>query len=499
MLFGRLLGEGLWNLRHLTAKPLTGTPLEQLEGALQNVIREVCHFFLTHGPKPLHKRLADGSLFSPSLEEHALDEEQRLLRAWLRQSEVLSRNEVIGVSPSGGPSILTMQCHDARHLFELFVRNNQEEQLRSLDPLALLMSKAPPEWNCLLITEDEAHPPANLAEMRVRAWNGFVGEYVRDYLWLAPQVLNLDERVAHYLFIRLKQRIARGRQCQYRLTPLLKLWLNGPALELLPRLKLRAVSAMELDRWLNPDPLCNEIPLRGLDVLGLRSVLEYEEPGFQTIMWERDLHDELKLELPEFVALVALNLLMGEPSIGYIIEPTFAEKLREGSLREGFRTRIGGASFNRAFMPGHVSLSVDDAKRLQALVPRIYDLFSAETGQAGASQDGGLTIALRRWFSSCRRGSPKDWLIDCWVALEGLFTRRGEGSLTTKCAERISKELATLGVGPADNLQRAVRESYESRCEIVHGERTQGRNYQDEAIRTRDYLRTILLHRLGAR
>jgi hypothetical protein len=366
-----------------------------------------------------------------------------------------------------------------------------------MDELARMLLDAPLEWAFLFPPLSKDDPAFDLQSLRHRAWEGFAGEYVRDYLWLVidPQRFDLD--AARFVFERLVQRIEVGRQRHYRITPLLGLRLDGQEVSLSSQVRLRPATDFERHLWLNSDDMRSDIPVRGLDVLGLLSVIEYEELPEEARNPLSPLFSLLnpRLGAPEAAALASLKLLADPVERADVLHPAFMERRSEGSIHE-YEQRCSLIGHRGAYWDGAFSLSDEQCQRLKALFERIHPLF-VEGGPLNLTkEERSLGIALNRWLLSFHRAEPKDWLIDCWVALEGLFTQRGEAQLTEKCATRISQELASLGVDSVKQLYKEVRASYQSRCEIVHGEREANWDYRSIAWRTRRHLSLILRHRL---
>ncbi|WP_147451358.1 HEPN domain-containing protein [Corallococcus llansteffanensis] len=387
------------------------------------------------------------------------------------------------------PRLVKVQRHETRGLFRSFWGDGMEG-LRSLDDIARILMSAPPEWSFLTSSTPVKAEPGDLKGMRQKAWYGFVGEHVRDYLWLVPAPFMFDLELAGLLFQRIKRRIEHGSQRRLRLTPLIGLAITGPGIELSPQLRLRPLTPLERNRWLNQDDSFSDLPLRRMEILGLQSLIEFAEPPEAlTINFGPDRPDT-----PEAAVLAALNLIH-EPQAGVPIHPAFTEQLEEGSIHEYVcRRKLEGPK--RSIHGLGMTLQAGDIERLVNLVSRIQHLMDGVSAPPSSAADRSLAIALSRWLMSYTRESHKDWLIDCWVALEGLFTQRGESSLTRKCAERISRELASFGLGTVDALYAEIKASYECRCEIVHGERDPRKDSWVAAVRTREYLRKILYHRL---
>ncbi|NOK34556.1 hypothetical protein HMI49_15250 [Corallococcus exercitus] len=453
-------------LRRLSLKHVDGPPLGRLETALRNLALEVSLYIAFREPLPLH----------------------------LRQ---YAAKPVPGESAVHGDlgGIRTVQRHDARSLF-LSLRQHGMEELHSLDDLARLLLDAPAEWAALLPLPSNEATARDLRSLRHIAWECFAGEYIRDYLWLVEDPKQFDQNVARFLFERLVNRIAHGRRRHHRITPLYGLRLDGREVLLSPRVRLRPATDFERHLWLNPDDLHSDIPVRGLEVLGLVSVIECEESDEEA----QGISPLFNLLNPQMSALeaaaVASLKLMADPSaVEEVIQPAFMERRSEGSIYE-YQQRCSLMSRPGHSHGGGLPLDGKQRQQLQSLFERIHPLFDAKGSQKLSAAERSLGVALTRWLLSFHRGEPKDWLIDCWVALEGLFTQRGEAQLTEKCATRISQELEQLGAGSANQLYKEVRASYQCRCEIVHGEREVKWDYSRHAWGTRRHLSLILRHRL---
>jgi hypothetical protein len=470
LLINRLLGpvyEAIdAKLRLLTLMPVEGPPLVKLETALVNLAREVSFYFAFREPIPLHLRQYAASSVSGD-----------------------------NASPGYKEGIRIVQRHDPRSLF-LELRQHGRHELCSLDELGRLLMEAPPEWAFLLPPPVTDVPASDLKHLRDQAWENFAGEYVRDYLWLVGDPKRFDPETARVLFRRLVQRILLGRQRHHRITPLIGLWLGGQEVPLSRRVRLRPATDFERHLWLNPDDTLCAIPVRGLEVLRLSSVIEYEESpeeakaviGLFSLL-------RPKLGAAEAAVLASLRLLADPLQVAEELRPAFMERHSEGAIHET-QQRVSLLGGRGAHWGGDLRLTADQRQRLQVLFERIHPLVDPEKSRTLAAEDRRLAGALHRWLLSFDRAEPKDWLIDCWVALEGLFTQRGESQLTEKCATRVSQELATLGAGSAPELYAEIRASYQHRCEVVHGERETDVDYGTAAGRLRRHLGLILRHRL---
>lgn len=447
-------------------KPVEGPPLVKLEAALRHLALEASLYFIPRDSVTLH----------------------------LRHFAVSPVSGESG-SPRTSEGVRSIQRHDPRILFGTLNRHGQDT-LRSLDELARIFMNAPPELAFLLAPASGDDTATDLSSLRNRVWSGFAGEYVRDYFWLVQNLEQFDVAATQWLFARLLQRIARGRQRTLRITPLVGLRLDGREVVLAPGTLLRPVTDFECHLWLNPDNmLSGNLPVRGLEVLRLLSVIEFEEPP-ESDEHPRSFFSQLnpRLGAPEAAAVAALRLLVEHVDHGEHIQPAFMERYKEGSTHD-FRERCSPAGFRGSPIGGSYALTEEQRLQLPVLYERLLPLFDEKGASKLTPADRSLSVALNRYLLSAYRGEPKEWLLDCWVALEGLFTQRGEQQLTHKCATRISQELAALGLGPAQELYKKVRDSYDMRCEIIHGERALSDCF-DIAWWTRRQLGRILQHRL---
>jgi hypothetical protein len=102
-----------------------------------------------------------------------------------------------------------------------------------------------------------------------------------------------------------------------------------------------------------------------------------------------------------------------------------------------------------------------------------------------------IALALARWQDGTNRTRPEDQLLDYWIALEALFASDGRGELRFRCSLRIA---AYLGKSADERvaLYKEMRDSYDARSDLVHGEVPKG-NVTALAARTRECLRRSLI------
>ncbi|RKH29136.1 hypothetical protein D7Y13_22130 [Corallococcus praedator] len=447
---------------------MKGPPLQRLESALRGLVMEVTVYLSFRKPLPKHARYV--AMGAVSGEE---------------------------ASPDGQCAVATAVRHDPRDLLRMVERPGHDT-LHALDALARLLVDVP-EWDFLVPAPSEESPGHDLRSLRHRAWEGFAGEYVRDYLWLVEDPGKFDPGAARLLFQRMVDRIQLGRLRTLRITPLFGLWLAGRELILSPQVRLRPTHDFERHLWLNPDERYGRDSAPGRQALGLTSVIEVEEPRDDKRDGSMSRIIDLSTTQPgpcESAVLACLRLVSQSGDFSNGIRPGFMEQHVEGSRHEyQMRWPLVGSMGPQRHHPGVFQPSEEQRAQLVPLFERIHTLFTQER-RSLTPGDRSLIVALNRWMSSYSRTDPKDWLIDCWIALEGLFTQRKEPGLTTKCATRVSQALAALGGGAAKELEAEVRASYDCRCDIVHGEREIRRDFFSIALRTRSHLGQILRHRL---
>ena len=94
------------------------------------------------------------------------------------------------------------------------------------------------------------------------------------------------------------------------------------------------------------------------------------------------------------------------------------------------------------------------------LFRRLYDGLAAVMVQAD--------IALRRFDMANERETPEDRVVDYWVALESLFSRRGETELRYRFAMRIAYFMEEQSDRRLDLFNR-LYDAYQVRSDILHG------------------------------
>lgn len=108
--------------------------------------------------------------------------------------------------------------------------------------------------------------------------------------------------------------------------------------------------------------------------------------------------------------------------------------------------------------PIRVSLTPQSARRASQIFRRL----------AAAEPSEILFLALRRYNFAVERDYLLDQLIDCWVALEGLFAPDFSAGVRYRVCLRAAR---FLGQSAADraSLFQFLKKSYDARSKIVHG------------------------------
>lgn len=114
------------------------------------------------------------------------------------------------------------------------------------------------------------------------------------------------------------------------------------------------------------------------------------------------------------------------------------------------------------------------------------------------SDDTGLAVAIRRFGFAYERRSNEDRIVDYWVALEALYTERGERGITARLAQRIPVISAPTGQ-ERTILAAQVRELYDVRSNVVHGAAVAHGQLDAHAERSAGLVREAILSRLRGR
>lgn len=93
----------------------------------------------------------------------------------------------------------------------------------------------------------------------------------------------------------------------------------------------------------------------------------------------------------------------------------------------------------------------------------------AFVAQGASSKEGRLALAIRRLVSAESRRSHEDRLIDYWVGLEALYGVGGTSEVSYRVGIRMAHALA-IGEQPQRTLFKQVRDSYNLRSAVVHGD-----------------------------
>jgi hypothetical protein len=109
--------------------------------------------------------------------------------------------------------------------------------------------------------------------------------------------------------------------------------------------------------------------------------------------------------------------------------------------------------------------------------------------------DTGLAVALRRFEFAYKRGSDEDRIVDYWIALEALYTERGERKgITAKLASRIP--VISASAERRKILSMRVRELYDVRSDVVHGAEITREKLHTHVERSAELVREAIHSRL---
>lgn len=240
-------------------------------------------------------------------------------------------------------------------------------------------------------------------------------------------------------------------------TPLLNVWLVEDEIILGQGVKLRQVTASEIEEWLNSVVYTTHgpaAPIMGAhDIEELQSVqcaLEVIAPDQVSDMDTLDakLNCPMGTELTER-SLSALRLLRP-------VTFSLLTELRLPGLVWGHRGfALYRSGIDRHDMPQ--LLGRDDGARLAELFTRM-----------GAQPNSRLALAINRFEVAIARPNATDKLIDYWVALEALFSPSKDGEIKYRASFRIAGYLGDTG-RERKALYKVVKDSYDLRSEIVHG------------------------------
>ena len=256
------------------------------------------------------------------------------------------------------------------------------------------------------------------------------------------------------------------------LVPLSRVQLAVPVVELSPSVRLRRLTGVEIERWMNPEMWTAAPPVDAMDIPQSRVAIEIAT-------------------LP--VAGRAPHLEIVTKALAIVRLGTSTDvAARFVSMR--WPTRPMGSS-EYFFLPRPVQPGVDEvideptAERLRTYWNRAAD------GPNGKLVD----LALTRWSAAADRESDDDRLIDYWISLESLFT---SADATTEVTFRAALRIAAWLGGPPDRIQETfedIQRSYDWRSAVVHAASNRRAHLEkkhplkDIAARTRDYVRDSLL------
>lgn len=95
--------------------------------------------------------------------------------------------------------------------------------------------------------------------------------------------------------------------------------------------------------------------------------------------------------------------------------------------------------------------------------PVTYEQYRRASGN-----ERSFDLAVRRFNAAYERRAPEDRLIDYWVALEALFTRRQESAISYRATSRIARFIGS-DKRERVTLREATKLAYDARSEVVHG------------------------------
>ena len=289
--------------------------------------------------------------------------------------------------------------------------------------------------------------------------------FLARYLNRSPYPIDASDERVGYAIDALADAVEATEHRYIEMRPLLNVVLTADEISLGDAMRLRRVGDEEVVDWLNERGiggyLTEDMALRVFAALERRYILP----------------KGTRQELPPVDTLAIFPGLVGLLADAECRAPMIEHRCIDPDM--GLVSRSGGVLPPVYGQRG--KLKPDDGPSLQKWAARV-----TERGKTVP-----IALALARWQDGTNRTRPEDQLLDYWIGLEALFASDGRGELRFRTSLRIA---AYLGKSADERvaLYKEMRDSYDARSDLVHGEVPKG-NVTALAARTRDSLRRSLI------
>lgn len=323
--------------------------------------------------------------------------------------------------------------------------------------------------------------------LRAALWDAVLEPYL-ERCWLRHASVTFDEQIFDQVFEETVADVeATGVETEINLCPVAKLKMIGDPLELAPGVKLRPLTAEDVEPWLNSSwHFFGQRPELD-DFLWAQCAIEvtyHREPGHYSIENVVNLMMSKNPEADVIAnALGALRLVTNAS-----LSIAFIQKTQRSLLRR--RLEI---SYPQTPRPSKfLQRTVMD----QAAGAELIDLWGRLRAGVVAEE---VDLPFRRWNGAADRLDDADRLIDYWVGLEALFSPDATQEVKFRVALRIA---AYFGETPdeCEAIYQEMRHSYDWRSTVVHGGNLKEQKKLDKrgtlqvtTAKTRAYLRQAIL------
>jgi hypothetical protein len=252
--------------------------------------------------------------------------------------------------------------------------------------------------------------------------------------------------------------------------PLTKVDIASPAFELERGITLRALTDIEIEKWMNREWSDQAAPIDHMEAPNARIVIEItnQEAGFAEL-----------LDLGVRVLAVLRLALMSDVVARFVSHTVHVPVWRTSEF------------FTLARPARAVPVTVIDTQAAE----RFRFLWRQSIDGPNSSR---VRLALRRWSSAADRESDEDRLIDYWIGLESLLLGSdAKAEVTFRAALRLAALLART---PDESIAiyKDAQLSYDWRSSLVHAGESREKDLRkkgslkDVTTRTRTYLARLL-------
>ncbi len=233
------------------------------------------------------------------------------------------------------------------------------------------------------------------------------------------------------------------------ISPLANVQLAKECIEIDKGIRIRRLSADEIEPWLNPSlPLFGNI-IPGQVLTGVRSAIE------ATTEITAGSNEFVQSDQRQYKNLLDALRLVTDSDIIILFTQT---QSHGGPGVHGTQTVPTSIPYWRIFGPTIV-ITEEQSAQLIKLYHRITDSPNAER----------ISLARTRWSITAERSTPEDKLIDCWIGLESLFTPDSSQELKFRASLRIAAFLSPAG-DERHKMYSDIKVSYDWRSALIHGD-----------------------------